>query len=258
MTKSLFLIILLSSHQNELLAQVFPTSQKVFMSFGLLNAIDENQQQFNPAASHPKDLRGYHFNAATLLQVPNLHIGYFSMFYSQKHTTIYHDLSGVFHAANNQFQTTHALAYAIYPGFHIGLGLQVQLYTQPKYYGNLLMVSARLGCQYQLDKRHSLSLVLNEFGRSAQQQISLEHAFVINDRLFFAQGFSWNPQFKPACYLTLSQSFTGAKVQFTCGVLPQHYTFSIAISKQKKFTWLLGQSWQRAYGLCFQIGLNLH
>jgi hypothetical protein len=258
MTKSLFLIIFLCSHQNDVLSQVFSISQKVFMSCGILNAIDENQQQFNPAASHPKDRNGYHFNAAKLLQIPDLNFGNLSMFYSQKHTTIYHDLSGVFHAANNQFQTTHALAYAVCPGLQIGLGLQVQLNTQPKYYGNLLTVSARLGCQYQLDKRHYLSLVLNEFGRAAQQQICIEHALVINDRVSFAQGFSWNPQFKPTWYLTLTQSLTSAKVQFTCGMLPQSYAFSIAISKQKKLTWLVGQSWQRAYGLCFQIGLNLH
>lgn len=239
-------------------AQLFTGAQIFLQPSGLLNAIDQNQQQLNPAASCPKAQKGFYFYASVPLQIANLNGTYFSCFYTQNRWAIYHEFSGVFHPAGQYFQTAHALAFAPYPGLHIGLGLQVQLFTQPIYYGNLLVASARLGCQYELKKRQHLALVLQDIGRVAQQQISIEHVLELDERLSFAQGLSWNPQFKPNVYITLTQKLSQAKIQFTCGLFPQSYAFSLALTQHKHFTWMIGQRWQSAHGLCFQIGLNLH
>lgn len=240
------------------LAQVAAISQKIFWSCGLLNAVNENQQQFNPASSHSKEKKGFHFYTSTPLQISNLIGVHLSVFYAQKQVGIYHEVSGVFHAAQHQFQTAHALAFAPAPKLKVGIALALQVYMQPHHYGNLLVASARLGCQYQLNPQQHVALVLNDIGRAAQQQIQLEHVLVLDEHLYFAQGCSWNPQFKPSLYISLVQNLSGAKVQFTCGLFPQTYAFSLVVSKQKKFTWQLGQSWQKSHGLCFQIGLNLH
>ena len=239
-------------------AQLFTGVQNFLQPSGLLNAIDQNQQHLNPAASHPQENKGLYFFTSAPLQISNLNAAQLSIFYAYSQFAMYHELNGVFHPSNQQFQTTHSLAFSPYPGLRIGLGLQIQLFTQPAYYGNLLSASARLGCQYQLNKRQYVALVLHDIGRVAQQQVSLEHVLLFDERLSFTQGFSWNLQYKPQFYLSLTQKLTAAKVQFTCGLFPQSYAFSIALSKQKQVTWLLGQSWQSAQGLCFQIGLKLH
>ena len=258
MSKFLFFVLVLLGIHFDASAQFFNAAQKFLLPLGLLSAIDQNQQQLNPAASHPQEIKGLHFYTSAPLQIPNLNAAQLSIFYAYSQFAIYHELSGVFHPSNQQFQTTHALAFSPYPGLHIGLGLQLQLFTQPAYYGNLLSASARLGCQYQLNKRQYVALVMHDIGRVAQQQVSLEHILLFDERLSFAQGFSWNLQYKPQLYISLSQKLTAAKVQFTCGLFPQSYAISIALSKQKQVTWLLGQSWQSAQGLCFQIGLKLH
>jgi hypothetical protein len=258
MSKSLLLLFLFLGSQMLAKAQLFTGVQNILQPSGLLNALDQNQQQLNPAASCPKAQKGIYFYASVPLQISNLNGAYLSCFYTQNRWAIYHEFSGVFHPAGHFFQTAHALAFAPYPGLHIGLGLQVQLYTQPNYYGNLLVASARLGCQYELKKRQHIALVLQDIGRVAQQQISIEHLLELDERLSFAQGLSWNPQFKPNLYLTLTQKLSQAKIQFTCGLFPQSYAFSVALTQHKHFTWMIGQRWQSAHGLCFQIGLNLH
>ncbi|MEY4804692.1 MAG: hypothetical protein RL331_1211 [Bacteroidota bacterium] len=258
MSKSLLILYLFVGGQMLAKAQLFTGAQNFLQPSGLLNAIDQNQQQLNPAASCPKAQKGFYFYASVPLQIANLNGAYFSCFYTQNRWAIYHEFSGVFHPAGHFFQTAHALAFAPYPGLHIGLGLQVQLFTQPNYYGNLLVASARLGCQYELKKRQHLALVLQDIGRVAQQQISIEHLLELDERLSFAQGLSWNPQFKPNLYLTLTQKLSQAKIQFTCGLFPQSYAFSLALTQHKHFTWMIGQRWQSAHGLSFQIGLNLH
>lgn len=258
MPKFLFVVLFLLGMCFEASAQFFTTAQKFLLPLGLLSAIDQNQQQLNPAASHPQEKKGGHFYTSTPLQISNLNAAQLSIFYAHSQFAIYHELSGVFHPGNQQFQTTHALAFSPYKGLRIGLGLQLQLFTQPAYYGNLLSASARLGCQYQLNQRQYVALVLHDIGRVAQQQVSLEHVLLLDERLSFTQGFSWNLQYKPQLYFCLTQKLTAAKVQFTCGLFPQSYAFSIALGKQKQVTWLLGQSWQSAQGLCFQIGLKLH
>ncbi len=258
MSKSLLLLFLFVGSQIRAKAQIFVGAQNFLQPSGLLNAIDQNQQQLNPAASCPKAQKGFYFYASVPLQIANLNGAHFSGFYTQHRWAIYHELSGVFHPAGQYLQTAHALAFEPYPGLHIGLGLQVQLYTQPSYYGNLLVASARLGFQYELKKHQHIALVLQDIGRVAQQQISIEHLLALDERLSFAQGLSWNPQYKPNLYLTLTQKLSTAKIQFTCGLFPQSYAFSVALSQHKHFTWMLGQRWQSAHGLCFQIGLKLH
>jgi hypothetical protein len=258
MTKSLFLLIFLCFIHIGGLSQVAAISQNIFWSCGLLNALNENQQQFNPAASHSKDKKGLHFYTTAPLQISNLIGVHLNLFYTHKQVAIYHEFSGVFHAAQHQFQTAHALAFTPSSRLKIGVGLALQLTMQPHYYGNVLNASARLGCQYQLNAQQQVALVLNNIGRATQQQIQLEHVLILDERVSFVQGCYWNPQFKPNLYLSLTQKLSGAKVQFTCGFFPQSYAFSLAVSKQKKYTWQLGQSWQKSHGLCFQIGLNLH
>jgi hypothetical protein len=258
MTKRLFLLIFLCCLHIGGLTQVLAISQKIFWSGGLLNAVDENQQQFNPAASHPKVQKGFQLYTSAPLQISNLFGLHMSAHYTHNKVGVYHEFNGIFHSAQHQLQTAHALAFTPAPKLKIGIGLSLQRALQPHYYGNTLTASARLGCQYQLKADQFVALVLTDIGRAAQQQIQLEHVLVLDERLSFAQGCSWNPQFKPNLYISLVQNLSGAKVQFTCGLFPQSYAFSIVVSKQKKYTWQLGQSWQKSHGLCFQIGLNLH
>lgn len=258
MSKSLLLLFLFVGGQLRVKAQVFAGTQNFFQPSGLLNATDQNQQHLNPAASGPKAQKGFYFYASVPLQIANLSGAHFSCFFSQNRWALYQEFSGVFHPAGYFLQTAQALAFSPYPGLNIGLALQVQLYSQPNYYGNLLVASARLGCQYELKKRQHIALVLHDIGRVAQQQISIEHLLELDEHLSFAQGLSWNPQFKPNLYLTLIQKLNKAKIQFTCGLFPQSYAFSVALSQHQHFTWILGQRWQSAHGLCFQIGLNLH
>jgi hypothetical protein len=256
MSRSLILIFFLFGYQIEARPQLFSGAQKFLLPTNLLNALDQNQQQLNPAASHPKAQKGIQIYASAPFQIPNLNGAHFSYFYRYKQIAIYHELSGVMHPASQLYQTAHALALTPYPGLRIGLGLQLQLLTQPSFYGNVLVGSARLGCQYQLNKQQYLALVINEIGRPAQQQISLEHVLSLDAHLYFAQGFSWNPQFKPSAYLAIIQKLKGAKLQFTCGLFPQSFAFSVAVSTKQKFTWLIGQTWQSSHGLSFQIGFN--
>jgi hypothetical protein len=258
MFKSLLLLFWSAGSQILVTAQVFAGAHFFLQPSVLLNAIDQNQQQLNPAASCPKAQKGCYFYASAPLQINNLNGLHFSCFYAQNRWAIYHELSGVFHPAGHFIQTAHALSFAPFSGLRIGLGLHLQLYAQPNFYGNLLVAGARLGCQYEFKKHQHIAVVIHDIGRVAQQQISIEHVLELDERLSFAQGLSWNPQFSPNLYLALTQKLNEAKIQFTCGLFPQSYGFSVALSQHKHFTWLIGQRWQRSHGLCFQIGLNLH
>lgn len=258
MSKSLFLLIISVTCLFCVKAQVFVGAQNILQPCGFLSATDQNQQQLNPAASSLQEQKGYRFCASAPMQIANLGAGYIGCFYTQNRCAWYHELSGVFHPAGQYLQTAHAVAFTPLSGFQIGLGLQVELYTQPHFYGNLLVASARLGCQYALKKHQQIALVLQNIGRVAQQQINIEHVLALDERLSFAQGFSWNPQYKPNLYLTLSQRLNKAKFQFTCGLFPQSYAFSVVLNENETFNWIFGQRWHSGQGLWFQIGLNLH
>lgn len=258
MSNSLLRLVLIISSQILAQAQVVVGAQSFMQPSGLLNAIDQNQQRLNPAASCPKEQKGIYFYTSAPIQIANLNGAYINCFYARSRCAIYHELSGVFHSSGQYIQTAHALALKPITGLQIGLSLRVELFTQPEFYGNLLVVSARLGCQFELKKHQHIALVLQDIGRGAKQQISIEHVLALNECLSFAQGLSWNLQIKPNLYLTLSQKLSTAKIQFSCGLFPQSYSFSVAFTRNKHLTWLVGQCWQSTNGLCFQIGLNLH
>jgi len=200
--------------------QMLWPGQYLLSSSGTLNALDQNQQHLN--------------------------------------VFLYHELSGQFHTALSHLRTTHALALPIGQNLSIGLGMQVQLLIQPKAYGSYLDASARLGCQYQFADRHRFSMTLNEIGVLNRQQISLEHVVLLRTDLFFAQGFSWNPNYQPSWYLTIIQKTAKAKLQFSCGIYPQRYSFSYESSSHQKLTWFLAQSWQYGLGLGLQFGFIFH
>jgi hypothetical protein len=101
-------------------------------------------------------------------------------------------------------------------------------------------------------------MTLNEIGVLNRQQISLEHVVLLRTDLFFAQGFSWNPNYQPSWYLTIIQKTAKAKLQFSCGIYPQRYSFSYESLRHQKLTWFLAQSWQYGLGLGLQFGFIFH
>jgi hypothetical protein len=226
-----------------------------FMNSQVLCAVAQNQQLNNAAAFSALNPRGYQLIATAPIRVSNLGAFGFYLHYPKNKAALYHEVSGVFHTALLQFRTAHAIGYSLSTHLKVGVGLQLETYLQPSYYGHYLAANARLGCQYAFSKQHHLAFTLNNIGRAQTQQISIEHLQILQTNLFFAQGLSWTPHFDPTLYVSLTQTIAHVQLQLTCGLFPQHYLFSIRSAREKRFQWQLSQRWQGGLGPSFQIGL---
>jgi hypothetical protein len=255
MFKRIRLIILALNLPFTCLAQFFGTSEQAFLNVALRCAITQNQQQVNAAGFTSADSSGRQFFAAAPYVVPNLGAISFGFYYNYSRVAFYHEINGVFHSALLLLRSAHSLGFALSPQLKAGVGFQIQLLSQPSYYGSFLAASARFGCQYIFNKQHHLALTLDDIGNPNAQKIGIEHLQVLRSDLFFAQGLSWNPMYRPSTYLTLIQVLPKAKVQLTYGLFPQQLTILLSSQHKKKINWLLAQSWQRGIGPSLQFGL---
>ena len=220
-----------------------------------LCAVAQNQQPNNAAAFSAFNPKGYQLIATAPLRVANLGAFGFSIHYLKHNAALYHEVSGVFQAALVQFRTSHAIGYSLSPQLKVGIGLNLETYLQPSFYGHYLAANARLGCQYAFGKQHHLAFTLNNIGSAQTQQMSLEHLQLLQPTLLFAQGLSWTPHFDPSLYISLTQTIAYVQLQLTCGLFPQHYIFSLRSTHDKRFQWLITQRWQGGLGPSFQIGI---
>lgn len=255
MFKRIPLIILALNLTITCMAQFFGTSEPAFLNVALRCAITQNQQQMNAAGFTTADSSGRQFLVAAPYVVPNLGALSFGFYYKYSRVAFYHEFSGVFHSALLLLRSAHSLGFALSPQLKVGVGFQIQLLSQPSYYGSFLAASARFGCQYAFNKQHHLALTLDDIGNPSAQKIGIEHLHLLRTDLFFAQGLSWNPMYRPSTYLTLIQVLPKAKVQLTYGLFPQQLTILLGSQNKKKFNWLLAQSWQRGMGPSLQFGL---
>lgn len=236
-------------------SQYFGASVPAFLNPTARCAVLQNQQQGNAAAFTKQNTKGYAIAAAAPLLVSNLSALNLNVFYTHQNTAIYHELSGLFHAALVQMRTAHAIGFQVSSDLKIGIGMQLELLSQPSYYGHYLLASARFGCQYAYNKNHFLALTLDHIGSPQAQQISVEHLQLLQPTLWFTQGFTWTVHYRPSFYVSLSQSMQKALFQLTYSIFPQQYTISIRAQNIKKYKWLFSQSWQRSTGLSLQFGL---
>jgi len=236
--------------------QFFGTSEQAILNVALRCAITQNQQQVNAAAFTAADSSGRQLLVVAPYLVPNLGAISFGFYYNYRRVAFYHEMNGVFHSALLLLGSAHSLGFALSPKLKVGVGFQIQLQSQPSYYGSFLAASARFGCQYTFNKQHHLALALDDIGNPSAQKISIEHLQVLRTDLFFAQGLSWNPMFRPSTYLTLIQVLPKAKVQLTYGLFPQQLTILLSTHHKKKINWLLAQSWQRGMGPSLHFGLR--
>jgi hypothetical protein len=237
------------------LAQFFGTSDDTFLNAALRCALTQNQQQLNAAGFTATDSSGCQLRVAAPYLVPNLGALSFGLYYNHRHVAFYHEINSFFHSALVQIRSAHALGFVLSPQLKVGVGFQIQLLSQQSYYGSFLAASARFGCQYSFNKQHHLALTLDDIGNPNTQKISIEHLQVLRTDLFFAQGMSWNPKYRPSTYLTLIQVLPKAQVQLTYGLFPQQLTILLSSKYKKKFNWFFAQSWQRGLGPCLQFGL---
>jgi hypothetical protein len=249
-----FLIVTLNLHFTSL-AQFIGSSEHTFLNVPTRCAIFQNQQQVNAASFTNADTSGLQFIASAPYRVSNLGLLGLSLYYRYRQVAFYHELGGVFHSTLFQIRTGHTLGFALSSQFKVGVGIQVQLLSQPSYYGSLCLASARFGCQYTFNKQHHLALTLDDIGNPNAQKIGIEHLLMLRTDLYFAQGLCWNPQYRPSTYLTLIQVLPKARVQLTYGLFPQQLTLFLSSQSKKKFNWLLAQSWQRGIGPSIQFGL---
>lgn len=257
MTKRISILIFFLKLSFLIWAQYLGSEQQNVVRFGLRCAISLNQQARNAAAFTSINSKGFQFNTASPLRIPNIGAFGFSMHYSKQNAALYHECSSLLHPALFQLKTAHALGFSLSPNLKVGVGIQAEYHKQPSYYGNYFFATARLGCQYALTKHHYLAITLDNLGRASMQQIGIEHLQVLQPNLFFAQGLTWSPHFKPALYVCISQTIANTQLQLSCGLFPQYYTFSIQRESTKHRRWLLSQGWQRSLGLSLQIGLIL-
>jgi hypothetical protein len=251
------LFFLLTSSQI-FFAQVICSPQHFSLAAGTLNALDQNQQNLNPAAVHATDTFGLRVFVYSPLRIADLTAANAFVYFQRKRISMYHEIGGLFQKARNQLYSSHALSIPFNNKLSIGIGLQFAVVIQPEVYGALFSASARLGCQYKPNSKHQVSITIHELGIAQNQQLCVEHVSILRSDLFFAQGLSWNPYFNPTWYLSIIQKKTSSKIQFTCGIFPQSYSLSIEVYKHKKVSWLATQSWRNGPGLGMQIGIILH
>jgi hypothetical protein len=256
MKHSLILFILLLQFPFSLCGQIDGLYQIAYTTPGLLNAISENQQQFNPAASHSRATNGLRFYSNTPIQVPGLFSGGFNAYYKFKTIHIYHELGGIYHISTSQIQTVHALALSLYPHLQIGIGLQLAFYAQPKYYGSISMASGRFGMQYQAAPHHFLSFVIYQIGQVELAQMAMEHVWKLDQQVSFAQGLLWHPPYLPTAYISICQQLSSVSLRFSCGVYPQFYSYTLTFTSDNNRRLIVGQSWNKGQGLALQLGLN--
>ncbi|MEY4286479.1 MAG: hypothetical protein RL511_552 [Bacteroidota bacterium] len=255
MSKSLLLILFLVPAIRIYLAQLSLPTQHLFAIVGTLNANDQNQQNLNPAALHPTDTFACRFFVSSPLRVANLAAANAFLYYRKKQLFLFHEIGGLFQAAQSHFFTNHALALQLNHKISMGIGIQLKAIFQPKPYGSFLSGSAILGFQYKIKPSHQLALVIYDIGHPQQQLLRLEHVALIRANLFFAQGFVWNPIYQPTWYCSIIQKTTQHRLQFSCGLFPQCYSFSFEGFTHHKITWVLAQSWQNGLGLGLQMGI---
>lgn len=255
MFKCISLFLLVSNLSFTCWPQFFGTSEQAFVNVALRCAITQNQQQVNAAGFTTTDSSGRQILATAPYVVPNLGAISFGFYYKYGRVAFHHELNGVFHSALLLLRTAHSLGFTLSPQLKVGVGFQIQLLSQPSYYGSFLAASAHFGCQYTFNKQHHLALTLEDIGNPNAQKIGIEHLQVLRTDLFFAQGLSWNPMYRPSTYLTLIQVLPKAKVQLTYGLFPQQLTILLSSQYKKKINWLLAQSWQRGLGPSLQFGL---
>lgn len=255
MYKCLSVLILTLNLHFTCLAQFFGSSDHTFLNVATRCAIFQNQQQVNAAGFTNADTSGLQFMASAPYRVSNLGLLGLGLYYRFRQVAFYHELSAVLHSTIFQICTGHTLGFALSSQLKVGVGFQVQLLSQPSYYGSLFLASARFGCQYTFNKQHHLALTLDDIGNPSAQKIGIEHLQLLRSDLFFAQGLSWNPMYRPSTYLTLIQILPKARVQLTYGIFPQQLTLILSSQSKKKFNWLLAQSWQRGIGPSIQFGL---
>jgi hypothetical protein len=255
MFKRISIIILALHLESRCLAQFFGASEQTFINVALRCATAQNQQQVNAAGFTNADTSGRQSIAALPYMISNFGLMGFGVYYRFRQVAFYHDLSGVLHPTLFQLRSVHALGLALSPQLKVGAGFQIQWLSQPSYYGSFLLVSARFGCQYTFGNQHHVALTLDDIGSPNAQKIGIEHLQRLRADLFFVQGLSWNPMYRPSTYLTLIQVLPKAKVQFTYGLFPQQVTILLSSQSKKKFNWLFGQSWQRGVGPSLQFGL---
>jgi hypothetical protein len=255
MFKRIPLIILALNLPFTCLPQFFGTSEHAFVNVALRCAITQNQQQKNAAGFTSADSSGRQFLATAPYVVPNLGAISFGFYYKYGRVAFHHEFNGVFHSAVLLLRSAHSLGFAFSQQLKVGVGFQIQLLSQPSYYGTFLAASARFGCQYTLNKQHHIALTLDDIGNPSAQKIGIEHLQLLRSDLFFAQGLSWNPMYRPSTYLTLIQVLPKAKVQLTYGLFPQQLTVVLSSQYKKKINWLFAQSWQYGLGPSLQFGL---
>ena len=255
MIKHLYQLLFFLSLPFLIRAQYMGSSQGGLIISPALCAVAQNQQPNNAAAFSAFNPKGYQLLATAPLRVANLGSLGFAMHYLKNNAALYHEVSGVFQAALVQFRTAHAIGYSLSPQLKVGVGLQLETYLQPSFYGHYLAANARLGCQYAFSKQHHLAFALNNIGSAQIQQISLEHLQLLQPNLLFAQGLTWTPHFDPSLYITLTQTIANVQLQLTCGLFPQHYIFSLRSTHSKRSQWLLTQRWQGGLGPSLQIGI---
>lgn len=255
MFKRIPLFILALNLPCTCLPQFFGTIEQAFVNPALRCAIAQNQQQMNAAGFTNTDSSGRLVLATAPYVVPNLGTISLGCYYINGRVAFHHEFNGVFHSAVLLLRTAHSLGFALSPQLKVGVGFQIQWLSQPSYYGSYLAASARFGCQYTFNKKHHLALTLEDIGNPSAQIIGIEHLQLLRSDLFFAQGLSWNPMYRPSPYLTLIQVLQKAKVQLTYGFFPQQITIVLSSQNKKKINWLLAQSWQRGLGPSLQIGL---
>lgn len=256
MAKPISLIILALNLQFTSLAQFFETGELAFVNVALRCAITQNQQQANAAGFTTADSSGQQLLAIAPYTVSNLGAISFGLYYNYRRVAFYHEMSSFFHSTLAQIRSAHALGFEFSPQLKVGVGFQIQLLSQPSYYGSFLAASARFGCQYTFNKQHYLALTLDDIGNPNAQKIGIEHLQLLRTDLFFVQGLSWNPMYRPSTYLTLIQVLAKAKIQLTYGIFPQQLTILLSSQRKKKINWFLAQSWQRGLGPSLQFGLH--
>lgn len=255
MSKSLLLFLFLLPTIRTYLAQLSLPTQHLFAQVGTLNANDQNQQNLNPAALHPTDTFAYRFFVTSPIQISNLAAANAFLYYRKKHLFLFHEVGGLFQTAQSQLFTNHALALQLNDKISMGLGLEIKAIFQSKVYGSFLLASAILGFQYKIKSSHQLAITLHSIGQPEYQLLRIEHVALIRANLFFAQGFIWNPIYQPTWYCSIIQKTNQHRLQFSCGLFPQYYSFSFEGSTQHKITWVLAQCWQNGLGLGLQMGI---
>jgi hypothetical protein len=247
-----FLILLLPTL---LLSQVYwPLAS--WNSFVALNAQKKNVQWANPAAFSIDDKKGCSIETVLPLSIPNL-LGIRVKNHFAKANISYHqDLSLLLCESFIQGGFSNAIALAINQNFKMGLALQTKFLQQPQYYGNFFTALGRLGLQYQMNKAHYLSMVLDDIAPKQMQIIRIEHLWCMQQNLHFAQGLQWCPSSSPQIYLSIQQSIKDYHLQFGLGIPMQSFEVAVSHKLKSSWEWTIMPTWRQGIGYLVQFQLS--